>query len=266
MGAYVPIQQDREPGWFETLGQIYQNRAQQQLMQARAQEMQQKDQDLRRQQRDFQDDQEIRRALRPQTNADGTQEPREVRNQIAVLRGLGTSAALKQADALEQAELDRQQNHLRLQQQQQELMKTHVENAATLAAASAYADPSMAQNAWDNFYRYSKANNLDPDNHLSPVYDPKAAQYYAHLGMAARQQMQQQLEQDHAADYARRNQSLQQYQTDRLNEMQRYHDEVLATRRPKRDGATAAPIGQPTNGSQAALPRMTLRNFVEEDR
>jgi len=39
MGAYIPIQQDREPGWFETLGQIYQNRAQQQLMQARAQEM-----------------------------------------------------------------------------------------------------------------------------------------------------------------------------------------------------------------------------------
>jgi hypothetical protein len=108
MGAYVPIQQDREPGWFETLGQIYQNRAQQQLMQARQQEMQARDQEMRQQQRSFQDDQEIRRALGPARQADGTLQPRGIADQVETLYRLGTPAAVKQAQGMQKAYTEQQ--------------------------------------------------------------------------------------------------------------------------------------------------------------
>lgn len=241
---YIPLPDAQPaPDYLQSLGQVWAARGQQQLAQQRAME-------TARAQHNYQNQLKLEDAyrqpptlLRRDNNQPVTQQDpmQEARDKITRLRGVGTPEASDRADDAEKMLFENQRNQVSLQQQQQQLMKGHVGNAATLAIAAANADPAIAQNAWDAFYRYSKANNLDPDNHLSPVYDPKAAQYYAHLGMTARDQMQQQLELDHAKESARHNQSTEQHQADQLNEMQRYHNQIMNTRRGAPSAAPSAP-------------------------
>jgi hypothetical protein len=259
MGAYVPIQQSREPGWFETLGQAYQNRAQQQLMQARAQEMQQRDLDLRQQQQDFHDNQEIRRALRPQMNADGKPQPSEAAGQIANLRGLGTTAARKQADAMEQAEFERQQQQYLLQQHHQKIHDHDIEEVSSLAASAMHAPKGMEQTAWTAFVKKAREKGFDLENHLSDLYSPEAAQYYGNLGASALEQIRQQREQDQASETTRHHKWLEQNQANQLSEMQRYHNGMLATRR----GSSRAPASQTPSTPQ---PGINLGDYLPDRR
>lgn len=244
MNTSIPLQQTETPDLLDTLGKAYNLRRQRQIQ----------DDDMRQKNQAFLDDLAVRRAMAPEIGLDGSSQPRAPLDQVTRLTQLGTPGALKTAADLQDMYFNRQRQEALLANEQQDLQAKKLEHVARLAVAAHKAGPGMSQLAWTPFVRAARDAGFDPDNHLSDVYSDEAAEYYGNLGMSALQQMDQQRQQDQDREAALRNQQLQQNQADRQAEMQRYHDQIVATRR----GSRRAPVSP----SLAPQPGTSLGDYI----
>lgn len=197
MGSpYVPLPDIQQPSYLQTLGQVWGIRERRALANEHAI-------DTAKKQHDLQITQRIDSALQQQPTLinRSTGQPvqqQDPAQQIASaaqrLRAIPSPEAWAKADDLEKAFTAHQTALAALQKQQQEVQDYHIGQAATKFQAVLSAPDGMKQNAWTDAVKYSTDHGLDPEGHLSQIYDPGQAQYFSNLGQTAVQQIQQKRE------------------------------------------------------------------------